>query len=195
MLTYHSIHGHSKSLEDTESVIQAILPSAFSTEKSYRIAYAIHEIIPSVNPIDKPPKTRFIGLVNLYSPPPAGSTPGGLILPPSLALPPTASSTPILTLELAYSFLPSSWGSGFATEAVSAVLYACKQENAKRFWTPFEKVYVRAIVNGANSASLKVVRKVGLVERGVYEWTGRIWLAGGWRTKDDLHIWGGYLVE
>jgi hypothetical protein len=28
----------------------------------------------------------------------------------------------------------------------------------------------------------------------VYRWTGRIWLAGEWRTEDDLHIFGKWLM-
>lgn len=39
------------------------------------------------------------------------------------------------------------------------------------------------------------MEKLGIEEKGIYEWTGKIWLAGGWRYKDDLRIFGKYLIE
>lgn len=97
-------------------------------------------------------------------------------------------------MELGYSFLPGAWNKGFATESLNAVFEACKR--TPTFWAPFEKVYVRAIVNKENPGSLRVMAKTGMTELGVYVWTGNpIWLAGKWTERSDLHIWGMFLVD
>jgi RimJ/RimL family protein N-acetyltransferase len=91
-------------------------------------------------------------------------------------------------------FLPDSWGKGYATEALKAVLESCQKDGS--LWAPFSKVYVRAIVNEENPASMRVMDKVGMAEKGVYEWHGeKLFLAGEWRTEDRLHIYGMYLIE
>jgi RimJ/RimL family protein N-acetyltransferase len=181
----NSISAQSKAIEDTEKRIQAWLPKdpIEGEPKSYRIAYAVHKILNS-----NPQTTQFIGLITLVSA--AGHA---LVIPDALILPPNSSPESTETVILAYSFLPRGWGAGFATESVSAVLAACKQ--IPNFWTPFEKVYVRGVVNDGNPASLKVMEKLGIKERGVFEWKGKIWLAGGWRYEDRLHISGAYILE
>ena len=131
--------------------------------------------------------SKFVGLVTLKS-----LDAVGLALPEHLVLPDSAAAT-ILTVEVAYSLLPAAWGKGYATESVAAVFEACKR--ATPFWAPFSKVYVRAIVNDGNPPSRKVMDKTGMKKRGIYEWTGRIWLAGGWRERDDLHIYGMHLLD
>lgn len=99
-----------------------------------------------------------------------------------------------LTVELAYSLLPTAWGKGYATEAVKAMFEACK--NRKSFWEPHSKVYVRAIVNDRNPASQRVLPKTGMVEKGIYEWKGKpIFLGGEWVEQDNLHIFGMYLFK
>jgi len=74
------------------------------------------------------------------------------------------------------------------------VFEACK--GAPSFWAPFEKLYVRAIVNGGNPASVRVMEKTGMIERGIYEWTGKpIFLGGQWEERSNLHIFGMHLLE
>lgn len=79
------------------------------------------------------------------------------------------------------------------------MLRAASADAAGGFWKPWEKVWVRVIVNGRNPASLKVMRKMegcGVGERGVFEWKGeKIFIGGEWRGEDDLYIFGGYLRE
>jgi RimJ/RimL family protein N-acetyltransferase len=129
---------------------------------------------------------EFIGLVILKS-----LDSHSLPLPEDLTLP-AANTATALTAELAYMFLPTSWGKGYAAEAVKAVLESCKKD--EELWAPFSEVYTRAIVNEGNPASMRVMAKVGMVERGVYEWRGeKIFLAGQWRTEDRLHIYGMHL--
>ncbi|KAF3034685.1 hypothetical protein E8E12_004333 [Didymella heteroderae] len=188
-----SIHPPSKTLSDTEKTIASYLPATpdptLATDpapRTYKLAYAVHETAPAGPP-------HFIGLVTLSS-----LSPHHLALPSALVVP--ASHEPsTLVAELAYSFLPPAWGRGYATEALTAVLDACRAPAAAGFWDPSKRVWMRVIVNGRNSASLRVMRKLagfGVVEKGVFEWKGeRIFIGGEWRTEDDLYIFGAWLRE
>ncbi|KAJ4333371.1 hypothetical protein N0V87_007662 [Didymella glomerata] len=200
--TFWSIRPPSKTLKDTEKVIGAFLPSpaapassktttdpppsALQPAKAYKIAYAVHETLPDNTP-------RFIGLITIISLPDYH-----LPLPPHLVIPKPQESTTLVT-ELAYSFLPSSWGRGYATESLSAVLNAVRSPTSSAFWAPWDKVWMRVIVNKRNPASMRVMRKLGgkgVVEKGLYEWKGeKIFVGGEWRTEDDLYIFGAWLRE
>ncbi|KAE9968293.1 hypothetical protein BLS_005945 [Venturia inaequalis] len=184
--TWWSILGQSKSTQDSQSRLQNFIPkpAAEGHSKSFKIAYAVHKLL---DPEESESKADFIGLVNLVS---AAASP--LVLPDHLILP-ASENAATETLILSYSFLPRGWGKGFATESVGAVLDFCK--SLTPFWEPFAKVYIRVIVNDGNPASLRVMGKLGIQERGIFKWTGKVWLAGGWRFEDDLHIFGKYLIE
>ena len=131
--------------------------------------------------------TEFIGLVTLKS-----TDPSSLALPEHLTIP-ANTTTPTLTVDLAYMFLPAAWGQGYATETLNALFEGCRR--APSFWTPYSKVYMRAIVNEENPASMRVIGKTGMTEKGVYEWTGqRVFLAGKWVERSRLRIYGMHLV-
>lgn len=197
MSTYKeiSVSGRSKSLEDTEKAIKHILPSVFTEgdEKAYRVVYAVHELLPSSDSDSKPTNPeeipcRFIGLITLRS-----LSPDSLALPPHF-FPESTRSAEVLTAELGYQFLPTAWGKGFAGESISAVFQAC--ERAPTFWAPYDKVYVRAIVNSGNPASQRVMTKIGVPRLGVYEWKGKaLFLAGKWRERDTVWIYGMFVRE
>lgn len=188
-----SIYGRSKSIEDTEKLMISYLPSEGAEEETkYRISYAVHKVLESAQDKqsmieqDQDQKlTQFIGIISL-KPLDAHVLP----LPDNL-FPPTSPTT--LTLEMGYSFLPSSWGHGYATESNSALFESFKRTPLS-FWSPFSKLYIRAIVNPENLASQRVMDKIGMEKRGVYEWTGRAFLAGKWREKEGLLIYGTELV-
>lgn len=178
--------------------MKGYLPTNEGGEKTtYRVTYAVHKVLESMSgsvegqpqpaePGKKP--TEFIGLVNLKS-----LDGGNLALPEDLTLPITAATT-ILTVELAYLFLPKGWGNGYATESLEALFESCKR--ARSFWKPFSKLYIRAIVNEQNPASQRVMDKTGMTKLGVYEWTGKaVLLAGEWRERDSLVIFGMHLLE
>jgi RimJ/RimL family protein N-acetyltransferase len=180
-LTPRSIHGQSKSLEQTEQITKRYLPTGDAG--TYRIAYEVGRLLDSATGSEGGIESAGLVIVNEVDE-------RSLPLPEDLTLP--AAETSTLTVQVAYMFLPDAWGKGYATEAVKAVLDACKK--GESFWAPYSKVYVRAIVNKGNPASRRIMDKVGMVERGVYEWRGdKIFLAGEWRTEDSLHIYGMYL--
>ncbi|KAL8928731.1 MAG: hypothetical protein Q9208_001509 [Pyrenodesmia sp. 3 TL-2023] len=196
--TWWSIYGQAKSTEDTEKFIKGCLPSDDAGANVYRVVYTVHELLkPTASDSIKPKlppaeqastPTRLIGLITLIS-----LDANSLPLPAHLPLPPPASPT-TLTLELGYQFLPVGWNKGYATESLAAIFEACHRSPA--FWSPYPKLYVRAIVNEMNPASLRVMEKTGMADRGVYEWSGKaVFLAGEWTERSRLHICGRYLLE
>lgn len=187
MLTANSIYGRSKTIEDTEVAVKGYLPTN-GEPKTYRVVYAVHRLQDDDSAPTDPDKrtTDFIGLVNIKS-----VDPGALELPEDLTLPSAETVTTLVT-EIAYSLLPRGWGKGYATEAVSAALEACRR--AQSFWSPFSKVYVRGIVNSDNPKSQRVMDKTGMIKRGVFSWSGDALFVGGrWQTDCDLFIYGLYL--
>lgn len=176
--------------------MKGYLPTNEGEENTYRVAYAVHRLLESVSgsfegepqPVKQSGRsTEFVGLVTLTS-----LDASALALPEDLTLP-IAFATRTLTLDLAYLFLPIGWGKGYATESLEAVFESCKR--VRSFWTPFSKLYVRAIVNQGNPASMRVMEKTGMTKKGIYDWTGKVFLAGEWRERDKLHIFGMHLLE
>jgi RimJ/RimL family protein N-acetyltransferase len=173
------------------------MPTREGEEKTYRVVYAVHRVPQETkDPIedDLSPKrpdeaaAEFIGLVTLKS-----LNDRSIALPDDLNLSASAATT-ALVLELGYMFLPGAWGKGYATESVKSVLETCKRGHS--FWTPFSKVYVRAIVCQRNPASLRVMEKTGMTRKGVFHFSGdSIFIGGEWRDHDDLHIFYMYLIE
>ncbi|XPS79161.1 hypothetical protein M3J09_011148 [Ascochyta lentis] len=204
-----SIHPPSKTLEETEKLVANYLPPSSTTPaidaadtQRFRIAYAIHRLpeptLLHANPnepqnktTDTPSTTTFIGLVTLLP-----ITPSHLSLPAHLTNPSTPNPQPTLVVELAYALLPSFWNRGYATESIRAVLAACRREENRSFWSPWERVWVRAIVNERNPRSRAVLGKCeGVREMGVFVWRGEeIHIGGEWRTEDRLVIFGGWGV-
>jgi RimJ/RimL family protein N-acetyltransferase len=185
----HSIAGASKTPEDTEKAVSRMLPSA-PAPTPHSLVFAVHERLATAAGADAvaaAADTRFVGLVKIVP-----TTAAGLPLPPPFV--PAAAPT-ALVVELAYMFLPFAWGRGLATEAVGAVIGAAR-EAGTGFWAPWERVWVRVIVNGRNGPSARVMEKVGLRKMGVYKWEGeRIWIGGEWMVKDDLSIFGDDLLS
>lgn len=165
--------------------------AAEGEDKIFRVVYAVHELLQPSTTSSKQEDTptRFIGLVTLRS---IGHN--DLPLPTDLFPLDSQPSATVLNIELGYQYLPVAWNKGYGTESLTAVFGACKR--APFFWSPFEKVYVRAIVNAENPASRRVMAKAGMTELGVYVWTGKaVWLAGQWTERSDLHIFGRFLLE
>lgn len=200
-----SLSGTAKRLEDTEKYARLCLPLEsdlinHDPEKPkkpeiYRIAYAVHELLPPTNntansSIAETAPSRFIGQVAIRS----LGQPNDLILPDAYVDPSTKDAN-VLNTELGYQLLPRAWGKGYATEMLGAVFDAFKRADPS-YWAPQKKVYLRSIVNEGNPNSSRVMNKVGMHDFGVWEWTGpELFLAGEWITKSRICIYGKYLVE
>jgi len=192
--SWWSIGGHSSSIQEASLRLQKFVPAKPGSERKYNIAYAVHRSLSPGNTSSTPsafpdPTTEFIGVISLRS-----VTPSDFALPPDLVIPFTDD---MLTVELGYAFLPKAWGHGYASEATTAFLETAKERSG--FWEPFEKVWVRVVVDEKNEASQKVMRKVGgkvgLGFRGKYEWRGEaVWLAGKLRTDNTVLVYGGWLL-
>jgi RimJ/RimL family protein N-acetyltransferase len=184
-LTVHpSLYGASKTPEDTEKALQNILPVSHleGEEKVHRFPYAVHEIAGN----DGSNEEQFIGLITLRT-----------LSASETKFPPRdkhGSTSTSLSLELAYMFLPQFWGRGYATESIAAILEKCACVPAAH-WTPYDKVVVRAIVNDENAASQKVMEKCDMEEPEVVEFEGgRFFIAGKWRTRHRLFVYGREIV-
>jgi RimJ/RimL family protein N-acetyltransferase len=194
-LTYpESLYGPSKTPEDTEKSLQNMLaaPHMQGNDKVYRFSYAVHELIEATdqeNHDDKgnsEQKSRFIGAITLRT-----------LSSEECKTPPHdthGSTATTLSLEMAYMYLPTSWGRGYATESVSAVLDACARSPAA-LWTPYEKVCVRAIVHEENIPSQNVMQKCGMDAPEVLDFEGgTFFIAGKWRTRHRLFVYGKEIV-
>ncbi|KAL5117408.1 hypothetical protein ACEQ8H_004724 [Pleosporales sp. CAS-2024a] len=175
--SWWSLHGRAKTRQDTEKVVDNFLPVAQvkGNEKTLRFAYLVHELVDNAQEL-------FIGLITLRT----------LSVEETQSLPREhhGNTASTLSLELAYMFLPASWGRGLATESVTAVLKTCAAAPAS-LWTPYQKVIVRAIVNDENGPSQRVMEKCGMDEPEVLEFEGgRFFIAGKWRTKHRLCVYG-----
>lgn len=195
-LTPRSIYGQSKSEEDTEKWLNGVFPKADpllegtpDQPKRFRVYYAVHEL-PQNSGQEEGAKGRFIGGIQLRS---LGG-PNDLVVPDA-NMPPASSFTPsTLHLEIGYQFLEPAWGKGYATESVSAAIEACGRALKTEYFKPYDRLYVRAIVNEENPPSLRVMGKTkGMENLGVWEWEGEpVFLAGRWIEKSRICIFGGF---
>ena len=73
-----------------------------------------------------------------------------------------STNEPQAGLEIGYSFLPEHWGKGFATEAAAAMVSYAKQY--------FGNVRMVALIEPSNSASRKILEKIGFKPAGMSEY-------------------------
>jgi RimJ/RimL family protein N-acetyltransferase len=148
----------------------------------HRFVYAVHELAQGSEGNEE----QFIGLITLRT-----------LSSSETKFPPRdkhRSTSTSLSLELAYMFLPQSWGRGYATESIVAILEHCARVPAAH-WTPYKIVVVRSIVNDENAASQRVMEKCGMGEPEVVEFEGgRFFIAGKWRTRHRLFVYGRQIV-
>lgn len=149
-------------------------PHVEGKDKVYRFPYAVHELLEEGG-------SRFIGLISLRS-----------LSRDEIKFPPRdkhGSTATALSLEIAYMFLPTAWGRGYATESISAMLKGCASAPAG-LWASYETVVARAIVHDENVPSQRVMEKCGMGEPEIVEFEGgRFFIAGKWRTKHRLLIY------
>jgi RimJ/RimL family protein N-acetyltransferase len=162
-----------------------MLPSQEGDGTAYRVSYAVHRLLSLAESNREP-------IASTAEPKQGYEIIGLVLLKPEAAVPlhdhitkKTDQATGHLRLEMGYLFLPTAWGNGFATEACSALLEACRR--SRSFFAPFKSLYVEAVVSPDNPASMKVLEKAGLKQVGLNEWDGEaVFLAGALR---DPVVW------
>ncbi|KAF2671481.1 hypothetical protein BT63DRAFT_423681 [Microthyrium microscopicum] len=128
--------------------------------------------------------SRFIGRVGalegrVYGPP----------FSPDLVIPDDIlANEKALKLEVGYSFLEKSWGHGYASEALKALMAA--YQNANSLWNPpYEKVYFMGILGPANVRSSRVLEKVGFRLKGIHSWDGPKHFLGGAMQPNEVAVY------
>jgi RimJ/RimL family protein N-acetyltransferase len=94
----------------------------------------------------------------------------------------------ILMFEVGYSFLEKAWGKGYATEALRALVEAFVKPRG--FWDPpFDRVYLNGVAGSANTASRRVLGKVGFRLNGIHRWDGPDVFIGGVMQPPEVCVY------
>ncbi|QDS76072.1 hypothetical protein FKW77_005903 [Venturia effusa] len=131
-----SLEGIAGSIEDTKEQ-RSGLPSDEAGVESHHGVYFVHKILApeAGDSIDSEvrteQKTALVGRVSFRTSKTFPDMPAKFTVP-------TDVTTGVLSLEVGYRFLGSEWGSGFATEALAAVLAGLK--SSKTYLSPFKKL-------------------------------------------------------
>jgi hypothetical protein len=159
--------------------MKSLVPSNSGQYTKYRVPYAIHRRVKNSASDETPPnvaemKDQFeiIGIIFLKS---------ELTVPinDDIATK-TDPERGLLRMEIGYLLLPTAWGHGYATEACTAILEACRRSES--YFAPFNKLFIEAVASPDNPASLRVLEKAGWKQMGLNEWEGEpAFLAGAWR--------------
>jgi RimJ/RimL family protein N-acetyltransferase len=174
-----------KSIDETKKSMEGLAGDG-ERGRHYRGLYFVHRILEGDSGREgDSERTELVGRVSFR--------PEKLFPLPAKFTVPSGPGTEVLCLEFGYAFLTGGWGQGFATEALRGVLDGL--QGAKAFLDPFTKLYVEAIVAPENPRSIRVLEKVGMERRGVYEWEGEnVFLNGAWREPRVL-VYGQWLAE
>lgn len=93
---------------------------------------------------------------------------------------------PHRAVELGYLFVPEAWGKGYATESSEKVLQVyCEQLIPQNSTLPLE---IQANANALNTASMRVLQKLGFKEVGRFEKEGDLPLISGSQTYSVVHF-------
>ncbi|KAF2174887.1 hypothetical protein K469DRAFT_680726 [Zopfia rhizophila CBS 207.26] len=203
--TAWSLHGHTKTLSESQQWMAELV-------KNDEIMYAVHvksaPDSPQTSDLHEVIESGAIGILGLRRlnnatlPPPTPTTDSGsigwpvlkklndatLLSPAPRGYMQTGNSITIIR-SIGYQILQSSWGKGYATEAVSALL-SCYGE-ATRLEEESGR-YVEAIVGKDNAASIRVIEKLGFQKAGWKEETEGVFLAGKWRDP-GYWVYGKYV--
>jgi len=185
-----SIYGTSKSLEDTQKILQFMLPISKKDGDLHQFSasYLVRERAkPDVagKPSERPAPIGQLGL--------RGCVEYGVPFPDNLTLPDSvATRDSVLKREIGYMFARQGWGKGYCSEAVAAVLQA--YQNAPSFWAPYRGVWVSAVTGATNVQSQRVLEKSGFKLLGMHYWDGeKVFLGGDWQPPEVM-VWAKYLV-
>jgi hypothetical protein len=192
LLTVSSLRGVSKSLEETQrrvaALIQSTDPNADISTK-YRVAYIVHLKKTNEDASDiEGNALQAIGIITIHQ----GQL-YGVPFSESLTISPEiAEHDAVLKQELGYMFIPQVWRKGYCTEAVQGLIRACKDNSA--FWKPYRGLFLHVVVGAANFRSVKIPEKVGIKRRGVHKWDGEPVFLGGAMQQPEVVVFGDYLI-
>ncbi|KAH8898039.1 hypothetical protein GQ53DRAFT_837728 [Thozetella sp. PMI_491] len=195
--TQWSLRGPCISKEDTQAWMAGVVPSPDVEGSEHRIAYAVlcrtdqqsgtesttNEVASEFRDSNMDPEQESrdcIGIVTFLP-----STPCTDEIKAAIS----SSPGPTRLLELGYLFLPSSWGQGFATESVKELFRAYREHLTQS--DSNEKVFILARAHAENTASIRVMKKMGFKDFGTIETPEKIFIGGAERK----HAVANFLLE
>ncbi|KAF2115093.1 GNAT domain-containing protein [Lophiotrema nucula] len=184
--TSWAIHGKCKSFEDS----RALMIEHMTTMDSITYAVFVKPNSTSTSTNDEEPG-EHIGSIGFRThdeimhpppPPPKSATEVSAQIEADITAP-----SPFNFRILGYSFFESSWGHGYATEALSALISAYSKMKAEE--NPNQLNYLEAGVSHENPASMRIVEKLGFEQVGWKSYPDPVWL--GWPAR---WVYGGHWV-
>ena len=186
-LTYRSLHGKCNTIEESQAWFRehcskydtiTYIVFAKKDDSGNDLEYP-GQVVGNVGlrtQADGPALPPFSN-TNSTAAPTSDQTPTNPNTPPLSDLP---VSKPLNLRSLGYSYLPTVWGKGYATEAGKAVIEAYREGTKEERAKGEEVYYVEAIWGDGNPASGKVLGKLGFQTIG-YKEEEKAFLAGAWR--------------
>jgi RimJ/RimL family protein N-acetyltransferase len=172
MLIYDSIHGATKSIEDSQEWMKVNM----NPDTIDNVFYCMHVRDDS----KEDGYGQHVGSICLRL------RKAGPTFPPPNPLP---EGKTLYFREMGYALFKPARGKGYCTEAGQGLLASYKKHRSQ--FNDKEVSWVEAIVGGENPGSINVLTKLGFQNLGKFTDVEPVFVAGAWRT-DGYWVYGQY---